>query len=156
MGLIRQDFGKTFRIKQNIWKIRVFCLPAVFIQVLRCREFFETHGKTRFYLVKVIFVRHFESFWELLFYSKRKVWTISCRMRTSGASCDKNSLLWFQAKFWWKKCFFEIRFFSKKIGFRKKTFFDQNFVWNRKYEFVSHEAPEVLIRQEIVHTLRLK
>ena len=153
MGLIRQDFVETFRIKQNFWKNRIFCPSALSIRVLRFIEFFETYGKTRFYPIQLIFVGHFKSFLETLFYFQRKVSIISCRMRTAGALCDKNSLLWFLASFRWKTYFSEISWILKIHENYEKWVFHRNLARNHRNEFLSHKAPAVLIRQEIIHTL---
>ena len=67
MRLIRQDFVETFRIKQNFWKNRIFCLSALSIRVLRYIEFFETYGKTRFYPIQLIFVGNFKRLEFILF-----------------------------------------------------------------------------------------
>ena len=65
-----------------------------------------------------------------VFYSRRKVWAISEKISTVGASYDKNSLLWFLAKFWWKIIF------SKSDGF-------SIFLKNRKFFKISLIATNV-------------
>ena len=106
-----------------MWKNCVFCLSAISIKVLRCREFLRTYDKTRFSHTCLIFIRHFESFLALLFYSKRKVWIIFEQMSTVGAPYDKNSLLWLLHSFDEKRNFIEKSIFSKKIEFSPKNLF---------------------------------
>ena len=110
-----------------MWKNCVFCLSAIFIKVLRCREFPRTYDKTRFSHACLIFIRHFESFLALLFYSKRKVWIIFEQMSTVGAPYDKNSLLWLLQSFDEKRNFIEKSiFFEKNWIFAQKSVIHQN------------------------------
>ena len=73
----------------------------------------------RFYAGYHVFSIMFKIAWEVLFYSKRKVRTISSRMSLIGALCDKNSLLWFSVKFFDFCKFSKFEKFSK-IFFSKK------------------------------------
>ena len=52
----------------------------------------------RFYAGYHVFSIMFKIAWEVLFYSKRKVRTISCRMSLVGGFYDKNSNMWFYLK----------------------------------------------------------
>ena len=110
----------------------------------------------RFYAGYHVFSIMFKIAWEVLFYSKRKVRTISCRMSLIGALCDKNSLLWIQLKFFDFCKFSKFEKFSKQFFFPKKSKNFQNFTENHNSEFLSHRANMRLIRQEIVRTLRLE
>ena len=120
MGLIRQDFVETFRIKQNFWKNRIFCLSAHSIKDLRYIEFFETYGKTRFYPIRLIFFRHFQIFWAILFYSKRKVRQFLKKNEPHRSSIRQKLAPVAPRKFLMKIFFFEkVRFFRKMFFFEK-------------------------------------
>ena len=86
-------------------------------------------GKTGFSPVKLIFVKQFKN-WVLLYYYKRKVETVSCRMSTIGCLYDKSSPVWLFPSFRWKLSF------SKK-----KFFFDKNLIFFEKIE-ISAKLPK--------------
>ena len=157
-GAFDRFFGKTFRIKQNIGENRVFCLLFLPLRVLRCREFLRTYGKTRFSAVYLTFIRHFESFLALLFYSKRKVQIISDQMSTVGASYDKTSLLWLLQSFDEKQIFGrKINFIRKKSIFRKILFFIETLQEPQKRGFVVWSSYGThLIRNYLYFAFRIK
>ena len=72
-GAHSTGFCRNFSNKTKFLKKLHFCVSAHSIKDLRYIEFFETYVKTRFYPIRLIFFRHFQNFWAILFYFKRKV-----------------------------------------------------------------------------------
>jgi len=120
--LIRQNFDKTFRIKQNIRKVRIFWPPALCIQVWRSRQLFETYAKIRKFQFLLCTIDILGALWKLqnvfiLFQTQNM--TNFWKNEHHRNLVQQNSLLWFLAKFWWKIVFFEI--LKNQIFFVEKS-----------------------------------
>ena len=89
------------------------------MQTLCCRQLFETYGKIRkieFFLYTIDIFYAFQKLVNIFILFQTESMANFWKMSTIWASYDKNSLLWFLAKFWWKIFFPKFSIFYKGWG----------------------------------------
>ena len=92
----------------------------------------------------------FRYIWRTIWLKNLKVWTKSFRMVSSGALCDKISLLWFSADlsdFEWKSSIFEIWKF-----WRNFFIFYQKLARTDTSGFLTYRTPKGIVGKLLVYT----
>ena len=109
-------------------------------EVQHMQQKYENPSKSGFSSGCMVCMRVPTSFKNDLFYSKRKVWTISEKMSTVGAPCDKNSLLsigwnifdfFHFSRFWWKMLIRprNVNFFENMLQTTAASFYVTELIW---------------------------